>query len=507
MNGASLIKKNKLSLKYLGINSHKDPIVYIRSDCLICKSEGFNAQTRVMVRLNKRSIIATLNTIETDLLKQNEAGLSNYAWDLLRAKENDEITITHPKALDSIGYIRSKIYGNQLNTLETESIIKDIVSGKLSDINIAMYIAASGGNRLVKQEILDLTHAMVKTGEQLTWPSPIIVDKHCVGGLPGNRTTPIIVAIVAAYGLYIPKTSSRSITSPAGTADTMEVFTNVTFKTSTMKKIVEKEHGCVVWGGAVGISPADDLLIRIERTINLDSIGQMVASIMSKKIAAGSTHVVIDVPIGPTAKVRSLAQAEQLKTLLLFVAREFNVKIKTYFSDGSQPVGRGIGPALEARDILAVLRNEKNAPADLREHALTLAGHLLDFCPKMKSSKGFDIAKSILESGQALKKFEAICEAQGGMKEIPKAAYTHTIESKHSGVIRSIDNRHVATIAKLAGAPDAKAAGIGLLVKLGDAVQKSQPLFKIYAETKGQLHYALDFFRQGHDIFQIEHST
>lgn len=496
--------KNKLSLKYLGINTYKEPIVYMRADCLICKSEGFNAQARVMVTLNQCSIIATLNIIETDLLKHDEASLSNYAWKLLSAKEGDEITITHPKTLESVNYIRSKIYGNELRKTETEAIIKDVVSGQLSDIHIAMFIAASGGNRLTNQEILHLTHAMVDTGQTINWAAPLIVDKHCVGGLSGNRTTPIVVAIVAAYGLLIPKTSSRAITSPAGTADTMEVFTSVTHDIPAIKKIIEKEQGCVIWGAAIGLSPADDLLIRLARTINLDSVGQMVASILSKKIAAGSTHIVIDVPIGTTAKIRTLTQAEQLKLLLHFIARQFNIKIKVIFTEGSQPVGRGIGPALEARDILAVLRNENNAPADLREHALILAGHLIDFCPKIQAPKGYEIAKSILESGEAFKKFEAICIAQGGMKEIPIAPFTYTVKSRYSGLIRNIDNRHIATIAKLAGAPDSKAAGIELLAKLNSTVEKSQALFKIHAETKGQLHYALNFFNEGHDIFQIE---
>lgn len=499
-----LTTKNKLSLKYLGINTYKEPIVYMRSDCFICKSEGFNAQARVMVTLNQCSIIATLNIIETNLLKHNEAGLSNYAWRLLSAKQGDEITVTHPKTLESINFIRSKIYGNELSKPETESIIKDVVSGQLSDIHIAMFIAAIGGNRLTHQEILHLTHAMVDTGQKINWSSPLIVDKHCVGGLSGNRTTPIVVAIVAAYGLWIPKKSSRAITSPAGTADTMEVFTNVTHEISAMKKIVEKEQGCITWGGALGLSPADDLLIRLARTINLDSMGQMVASIISKKIAAGSTHIVIDVPIGTTAKIRTLGQAEQLKALLHFMASHFNVEIKVIFTDGSQPVGRGIGPALEARDILAVLQNEKHAPADLREHALILAGHLIDFSPSQNTPNGLAIAKTILDSGEALKKFKAICKAQGGMKEISIAPYTYTVESKYSGLIRNIDNRHIATIAKLAGAPDAKSAGIELLAKLNSNVEKSQALFKIYAETKGQLHYALDFFNEGHDIFQIE---
>ncbi|HVT62053.1 MAG TPA: thymidine phosphorylase, partial [Legionellaceae bacterium] len=202
--------------------------------------------------------------------------------------------------------------------------------------------------------------------------------------------------------------------------------------------------------------------------------------------------------------IRTLEQAEQLKTLLHFIAAQFDIKIKVVFTDGSQPVGRGIGPALEARDILAVLENEQYAPVDLREHALILAGHLIDFCPKRNTSNGLEIAKTILESGEALKKFKAICKAQGGMKDIPTAPFTYAVESKYSGFIRNIDNRHIATIAKLAGAPDAKSAGIELLARLNTSVEKSQTLFKIHAETRGQLHYALDFFQEGHDIFQIE---
>lgn len=498
-------KHNSLRLKYLGINTYKDPIIYMREDCHICKSEGFEAQARVRVTLKDRSIIATLNTIETDLLHQHEASLSHYAWDLLAATENDEITISHPKALDSLSYIRSKIYGHELSGNEIHKIIEDTLSGQLSDINISMFIAASADDKLSRREVLDLTRAMVDTGQRLTWPSQFIVDKHCVGGLPGNRTTPIVVSIVAAYGMMIPKTSSRAITSPSGTADTMEVFAPVNLSIEAMKKVVAQEHGCVVWGGSVALSPADDLLIRIERTADLDSEGQMVASILSKKIAAGSTHIVIDMPIGTTAKVRSIQSAEMLKSNLESIAKEFGIEIKVLFTDGSQPVGKGIGPALEARDVLAVLTRDKNAPQDLRERALLLAGHILEFSPDIKKSgQGLKIATEILDSGKALAKFEAICKAQGGMREIPTAPFVHTIESTKSGMILNIDNRHIAKVAKLAGAPNSKAAGVELLTPLHTIINRSQPLFTIHAATKGELDYALDFVKQGHDIFQIE---
>lgn len=498
-----------LKLKYLGINTYKEPIIYMREDCYICKSEGFSAQARVRVALNDSSIIATLNTIGTNLLRHNEASLSNYAWDLLSAKEGDQISITHPIPLDSLSYIRSKIYDNELKADEIKHIIDDIASGQLSDINVAMFIAASAGNRLSKREVIDLTKAMVNSGQRLTWNSSLVVDKHCVGGLPGNRTTPIVVSIVAAYGLIIPKTSSRAITSPAGTADTMEVFTSVSLDTSSMKKVIEKENGCVVWGGSMALSPVDDFLIRIERTANLDSEGQMVASILSKKIAAGSSHVVIDLPIGTTAKVRSIERAEYLKRFLESIAKEFGIQIKVIFSDGSQPVGRGIGPVLEALDILSVLSRDKTAPQSLRAHALTLAAQVIEFSPEVAAGEGFAIATNILDSGKALAKFQAICDAQGGMRDIPKtpAPFCHTIESKCSGTIVNIDNRYIARVAKLAGAPKSKSAGVELLVPLHSVVGKSQPLFKLYAETQGELNYALDFLKQDYEIFQIEVSA
>lgn len=496
-----------LTLKYLGIDTFKDPIIYMRDDCHICKSEGFSAQSRVRVSLNDHSIIATVNTIESRLLRHNEASLSRYAWDLLGAKNGDKISVSHPKPLDSLSFIRSKIYGHELKECETHQIIKDLVSGQLSDINIAMFIAASSGDRLSKKEIIDLTRAMIESGQHLTWPGSIVVDKHCVGGLPGNRTTPIVVPIVAAFGLMIPKTSSRAITSPAGTADTMEVFTNVNLSLECMRKVVETEQGCIVWGGSMSLSPADDLLIRIERTVNIDSEGQMVASILSKKIAAGSTHIVIDMPIGTTAKVRSIERARHLKGFLESVAKEFGLQIKVLFSDGAQPVGRGIGPALEAIDILSVLKCDKNAPQDLREHSLMLAGQVLEFSPDVSAGQGIMIARELLDNGKALAKFQAICQAQGGMKDIPQAPYTYTVESKVSGTIVNIDNRHIATAARLAGAPESKAAGVELFVPLHSVVSKSQPLFTVHAQTKGELQYALDFLDQEHEIFQIEVSS
>lgn len=493
-----------LKLKHLGIDTYTEFVIYMRKDCHVCRSEGFVVQARVQVTLNDRVIIATLNTIDSDLLQPNEASLSQYAWEFLAAKEGDQISISHPKHLDSLSYIRAKIYGNKFKKSEIREIVNDVVAGQLSDIHITMFLTAIAGNHLSKREVIDLTHSMVATGKQLKWPSPLVVDKHCVGGVPGNRTTLIVVPIVAAFGLMIPKTSSRAITSPAGTADTMEVFAPVNLDIKKMQKIIEQENGFVAWGGYVSLSPADDLLIRVERSMDLDSEGQLVASILSKKIAVGSTHILIDIPIGETVKVRSLLYAEKIKNYLEVVARKLAIEVQVLFTDGSQPVGRGIGPALEAKDVLAVLTGDQNAPQDLRERALTLAGHILEYSPKVVKGEGKKIATEILDSKQALKKFEAICKAQGGMFDIPTAPYTRTICSKKKGRISRIDNRALAQFAKLAGAPQSKSAGIELFTPLNSLVEIGQPLFTVHAETQGELRYALDFHRRGHSIMHIE---
>jgi len=411
-----------------------------------------------------------------------------------------KVSNNHPA---SLSFVRAKIYGNELSLEQMEAIIFDITNQKYSDIQISAFITACASNALNQSEILNLTKAMLNVSQKITWNKNIIVDKHCIGGVPGNRTTPIIVAIVAAFGLVIPKTSSRAITSPAGSADTMEVLTRVEFNIKELVKIVEKENGCVAWGGAVCLSPADDILIHIERELNLDGQGQMIASILSKKIAAGSNHIVIDIPIGKTAKIRDLETANILKNHLIEVGKKLNIFVKVIFSDGSQPIGNGIGPALEARDLVMILQNHPNAPKDLREHALILAGEILEFSPDVKKGDGKILAEKILNDGRAWKKFQAICVAQGGIREIPQAKYQQKCLAKKDGLIAEIDNRRIATIAKMADAPFEKSAGVDLHFKVNDTVKKDDALFTIHSNSKESLELAFNYFIENSDLIKM----
>ena len=497
----SSIASLTLKVRHLGIDTRKHLVVYMRADCPICRSEGFRSEARIQVSLGERWIIATLNVVTSEILTSDEIGFSESAWEKLGPKEGDQVIVSHAEALDSFGYVRAKLFGKSLTTSGFEAIMKDMMEEQYSDIQLSSFITACVD--LTQKETISLTKSMAETGRQLEWDHNHIVDKHCVGGLPGNRTSMLIVPILAAHGLTIPKTSSRAITSPAGTADTMEVLAPVNLSVESLKKVVEKEGGCIVWGGSVDLSPVDDVLVQVERALDLDSPKQLVASVLSKKVAAGSTDVLIDIPIGPTAKVRSEKAAQLLSTLFLNVGKAFDLNIHIVLTDGRQPVGRGIGPVLEARDVLSVLRGEKEAPQELRERGLFLAAKVMEYCCGHSSEEALLEAQKILDEGRALRKFEAICKAQGGMRDLQFAPLKYVVLAKNDGVVANIDNRLMARIAKLAGAPDSPAAGIDLHTPLGTKVEKGQPLFTVYAMTKGELDHALYYFSAHQEVIQI----
>jgi len=491
-------------LRRLGIDTYQEPVAYLRSDCLVCKSEGFGSHSRIEVWRGEQHIVATLNVVHDGVVELDQLGLSEVAWRALGGADGDPLRVAHAQPVQSLSAVRAKIYCRPIGAEAAGAIVRDVVAGRYTDIEMAALITACSGQRMDVAETIALTRAMVAVGQRLRWASKIVVDKHCVGGLPGNRTTLLVVPIVAACGLTIPKTSSRAITSPAGTADTMATLAPVALDLPTMRRVVEREGGCIAWGGAVPLSPADDVLIRVERPLGLDSDGLMVAPVLSKKIAAGSSHVVIDIPVGRTAKVRSAQAGHALARRLEAVGKALDIAVSVMLSDGSQPVGRGIGPALEAWDVLAVLQNQTGAPDDLRQRALQLAARVLEVGGKAAPGDGLALARSVLDSGAAWAKLQAICAAQGGMRTPPRAAYTHVLTSPRRGRVVAIDNRRLARLAKLAGAPQAPAAGLELHAPLGTVLSPGQPLLTLPAESPGELAYALVYAESQGQRFSFE---
>jgi len=484
-----------LRLRRVGIDTYHENVAYLHRDCAIYRAEGFQALSKVEVRANGRRILATLNVVDDErIVGCDELGVSEDAFAQLQVPDEHLATVSQAEPPESIPALFRKINGERLGRDDFRAIVRDIADLRYSKIELTAFVVACNRSELDREEVYFLTEAMVASGRQLDWHEPLVVDKHCIGGIPGNRTSMLVVPIVAAYGLVFPKTSSRAITSPAGTADTMEVLSNVELPFDHLTDIVRAHRGCLAWGGTADLSPADDVLISVERPLSIDSPGQMVASILSKKMAAGATHLVLDIPIGPTAKVRSMPEAQRLRRLFEYVAQRMHLSLDVVITDGRQPVGRGVGPMLEARDVMRVLENDPAAPDDLRQKSLRLAGRIIECSPDVRGGDGFHIARDILDSGRALARMRAIIEAQGGRgfnhQHPPLGELNFDWPADEDGTVIGIDNLQVAQIARLAGAPKVKSAGVDLLRKLGDTVRRGDPLYRVHAAYPSDLEFA-----------------
>ena len=410
----------------------------------------------------------------------------------------------------AIKAIQKKLLGKKLTYKEIYAIMDEIAHERLSDILTTYFVASSFKEGYSEEELYYFTKAMVETGNRLKFKG-IVADKHSVGGISGTRTTMIVVPIVAAYGYKIPKISSRAITTPAGTADVMEGIANVDFQPQEIINIVEKVGGCIVWNGKLNIAPADDVIIRVEEPLMFESFDKIIISVMSKKIAAGTTHLVLDLPYGKTAKIHRLSDAQKVAKKFEMLAKKFNIKDAFDINEMLEPAGRGIGPILEARDVLYVLEQHIDRPLRLEAKALRLAGLLLDLCFKeeKKDLNGEEEARKILKNGLALKKFQEIVAAQGGDKEIKSsklklAKFKKDILATVSGKIKDINNYNLNTIAKILGAPKDKQAGIYLHKKLDHPVKKNEPIMTFYSNDPYLLKEA-EVTMENLPIFTIEH--
>ncbi len=482
----------QLKIRRVNLDTGRENVVVISRRSTALRPEVFRGFSRVELRRDSKVLLATLLITDDDaLVGPDELGIAEPAFRRFSEPVGSLVTVTPAVSPRSLDAVRAKIRGLTLSAAEIGAIVDDVTHYRYSDMEIAAFLISSA-SFMTSDEVIALTHAMAQAGTRLSWDKPIVVDKHCIGGIPGNRTSMIIVPIVAAHGLTIPKTSSRAITSPAGTADTMEVLARVDLGVEEMKEVVRTCHGCLVWGGHVNLSPADDIPISVERPLGLDTREQMVASIISKKLAAGSTHLVIDLPVGPAAKLTSAMEAMRLRKLFEFVGDHFGISVDVVTTDGRQPIGRGIGPVLEAQDVMAVLANDPEAPPDLREKSLRLAAHLLEYDPGLRGGTGYARARDLLESGAALKQMQKIIDAQGApVGHAGLGVLTADVLAPNHGVVSGIDCLQLNRLARTAGAPIDKGAGIKVFKKIGDRVEQGEPLYRIYAFDQSEYDLAV----------------
>ncbi len=411
--------------------------------------------------------------------------------------------------IKAIKAIQKKLVGKKLTYKEIFTLMDEISHQRLSEVLTTYFVASSFKEGFSSEELYHFTKAMVETGIKLHF-NGIVADKHSTGGVAGTRTTMILVPIVAAAGFTIPKTSSRAITSPAGTADVMELLARVEFTTKQIQSIVSKVGGCIVWGGHLGIAPADDMIIHVEEELSFESFDKVIMSIMAKKVAVSTNHLVLDIPVGPTMKIRHFADAEKIAKKFIRLGQRFNMKIVVDVNESLEPAGTGVGPALEARDVLRVLEQHSERPLKLETKALRLAGKLLDICFKdAKIQKnGEEEAKKILYERKALEKFREIVHIQGGNDQFSAEkfkikAHKREIKSRDSGKIKRVNNYNLNMVAKILGAPYDKFAGISLRMKIDANVDRNEVVMSLFAHDRYKLKEA-EVTLQNFPIYEIE---
>ena len=449
---------------------------------------------RILVKDGQQEVTCILDISESNkAVPEGKIGLFEEVLGRLQVKDGDSISIKLTGKPESIGHIRDKLYGHRLGYQELYHIIDDITHDRLTDIEKTYFVAAGFAQGWTHNEIVNLTKAMVATGKRLKF-SNVTLDKHCIGGVPGNRTTMIIIPIVAAAGFTIVKTSSRAITSPAGTADTMECLAKVELSEEEIKRVVRKTGACMVHGGSINLAPSDDKIIEVEHPLSIDAEGQLLASVMAKKYSVSASHVLVDIPIGKSTKANTPQKARHLQQMFKLIGRKLGMKIKVILTDGSQPIGNGVGPLLEAEDVLKVLRNDSDAPTDLKKKALMMAGLMLEMTGRCK--EGLSLATKILESGKALKKMNEIIDAQGRQQKPILGKFPFLVRASRTGWVREIDNLVIAKIARIAGAPDDQGAGLYLHKKAPDSVKKGEILYTVFAPTEFKLKLVQNYVQQ-----------
>ncbi|MCW4054267.1 MAG: AMP phosphorylase [Candidatus Bathyarchaeota archaeon] len=453
---------------------------------------GVHSSDRICIRYCERKIIAIAN-LATHFPK-NRIGLYEEISETLGVKTDETVDVHLAQLPESLRHVRAKLRGERLRERDMVTIVKDVVERHLSEVEIAAFLTALNIYGLSMGENEALSRAMVETGDSLDFGEAPILDKHSIGGIPGDKTSLLVVPIVAAAGFTIPKTSSRAVTSPAGTADRVETLCPVNLSIGEIQAVMKKTNGCLVWGGALDLAPADDLFIQIEYPLGIDPL--LLPSIMSKKKAIGATHIAIDIPTGNGAKIKNMTEAYTLASDFVDLGRRLDLEIQCALTFGEQPIGHAVGPALEAQEALTALMG--GGPADLKEKAVSLAGMLFEM---VGVEGGRKKAEKLLRSGKAEQKMREIIEAQGGNPhikpdELPVGTNRAELTAKQAGRVLWISTADIVNIAKTAGAPRAKGAGVVLKAKLGEAVEKDSALLEIYAERSTKLESALELAKK-----------
>ncbi len=480
----------RLTARYTDALS-SEPTVLMNSDDCLKLGVGVNDR----VRITSTGSVVTTVVITDSIVPKGEVMMSPLEMSRCSVRDGEEVDVEYSPMPESIRSVRKKINGHELDREEIDSIISDIMEGNLSEKEIIAFVCAFNVRNATTREIADLARSMSATGKRVDLGKGPLYDFHSLGGIPGNKITPIVVSIVASEGLRIPKLSSRAISSACGTSDYVETFCDVEFGTEALKRIVEEANGLFACGNDE-YAPVGSRIIEAERPMGIDPRPMMIASIMSKKISLGITHLLIDIPMGKDTKVKDISTAREFASDFIKAGKELGIHVECAVTDACQPLGRCIGPILEARECISALEGNTADDAVIQK-ACGMAGAILEMSGM---PDGYERACDSLSSGRAHETFVRIVKAQEGRSDIrssdlmPAKAFKE-IHAKRDGYIQYIDNECMVAIAKGAGAPFDAGAGVELLHKVGDRVSEGDALFRIYADNQTKLERSVSTAR------------
>ncbi len=458
---------------------------------------GVHPQDRLAISVDGERLVAVVDTTES-VVQPGSVGVFPNVARALAIQDGTQMHLEPAEKPASVQHIRDKMADETLSTDAIRELVDDMVSGALTDIELAAFVTSVQIHDMNLRETGDLTRSMVDTGDRIEFEDSIVFDKHSIGGVPGNKITLLIVPIVAAAGLKIPKTSSRAITGAAGTSDVVELFCNVHLSAEEIKEITEDVGGVMAWGGAVNLAPADDVIIRVEHPLSLDPRSLLLASVMAKKEAVSAQNVVIDIPMGAGSKIADMAEAKDLARDFIELGDRLGMNLECAITYGGQPVGKTVGPALEANEALRALKGDDAVPESFTKKATGVAGILLEMGGVARRGQGQAEAERLLESGEAYEKFCEIVQAQGGPEPELQHVGEHTwdLVSNADGYVSHVDNRAIVQLTRELGAPRVKGAGVELSKKRGDSVDEGETLLTLHAESQYQLKTAKKLARQ-----------
>ncbi len=454
---------------------------------------------------NKWENIVVNVDLTNDLVDIWEVWITQDIFDKYEIKKWDIVSIstleTNPLSLQAI---KKKLLGKKLNEEEIKALMRDMTDGKISDLLTAYYAACSFAYPSDEEELYLTAKYSAEMWDMIKFKHDTAV-KYCIGGVPWNETTMIIVPILGSLGISSPKTFSKAITSPAATGECVEVLMDTEFSVQEMKHLVDKTWSCLANWKSLKFAPANDRIIKVSYPLYMEAYAKVAISIMAKIYAGWTKYCLIDLPVWKNWKIPDKKTAKRIAWHFEYIWKKLGMKVFVDITNADNPIGKWIGAVLQTREALRVLQNKKIFSKDIKKKAISLSAKLIELVWLARWDKAIWLAKKQLESWLAWEYMQKLIQSQNSIhnvkpdykntsylwvldsEELPLAKFSQKLIAKKSGKLKSMDVELLKKICRIFGAPLDKQAWFYLNKQVWELVKKWDVLCQLYANDKNDL--------------------